>query len=94
MAALPSHAFLPTLAAYACICHTPYNYSVAEKGKKHSSAGEDLEAICQDQDSYKQFDCGSDVEMVEDSEESENDSDLDSQIVQIITNLELEDEEQ
>ena len=31
--------------------------------------------------------------MVEDSKESEYDSDLDSQIVQIITNLKLEDEE-
>ena len=29
------------------------------------------------------FDCGSDVEMVEDINECENDSDLDSQIVQI-----------
>ena len=32
--------------------------------------------------------------MVEDSKESENDNDLDSQIVQIICNLEQEDEEQ
>ena len=32
--------------------------------------------------------------MVEDSKESENDSDLDSQIVQVIANLELKDEEQ
>ena len=32
--------------------------------------------------------------MVEDSEVSEDDSDLDSKIVQIITNLELEDEKQ
>ena len=68
---------------------------MAEKGKKCFSAGEVLEAIFQDQDSHdEQFYCGSDIEMVEDSEESENDSDLDSQIVQIITNLQLEDEEQ
>ena len=32
--------------------------------------------------------------MVEDGKESENDSDLDSQIIQIITNLDVEDEEQ
>ena len=57
--------------------------------------GEVLEASFQDQDSHdEQFDCWSDIEMVEDSEESENDSDLDSQIVQIITNLEMEDEKQ
>ena len=55
----------------------PYSCSMAEKGKNHFSAGEVLEAIFQYQDSYdEQFDCGSDVEMVEDSEESENDSDL------------------
>ena len=54
-----------------------------------------MEAIFQDQDSHdEQFDCGSYVGMVEDSEESENDSDLDSQIVQILIHQELEDEEQ
>ena len=59
------------------------------------SAGEVLEAIFQHWDSHdEQFDCESDVEMVENSKESENDSDLDSQIVQILTNQELEDEEQ
>ena len=58
------------------------------KGRKHFSAEEVLEAIFQDQDSHnEQFDCGSDIE-------SENDSDLDSWIEQIVTNLELEDEEQ
>ena len=32
--------------------------------------------------------------MAEDSEETENDSDIDSHVVKIINNLELEDEEQ
>ena len=69
-----------------------YSCSTAEKGKKCFSAGEVLEALFEDQDSHdEQFDCGSDVEMVEDSKESENDSDLDSQTVQIVTNPELED---
>ena len=36
---------------------------------------------------------GSDVEIVPDRAESENDSDLDAQITQIISNLELQDQE-
>ena len=67
---------------------------MTEKGKNAFSAGEVLETIFQDQDSHdEQFDFRSDVEMVEDSEESEQDSYLDSHIVQMITNQKLEDEE-
>ena len=70
MAALPRHDFLSTLAAYyACTCHTPYRCNMAEKGKKHFSAGDVLEAIFQDQDSHdEKCECGPDVEIVEDSE--------------------------
>ena len=53
----------------------PYSCKMAENGKNFS-AGEVLEAIFQGQDSHgEQFDCGSDLEMFEDSEESEYDSD-------------------
>ena len=70
----------------------PYSFNMAERGKKKYSVGEALEAIFEDEDSNDdQFDCGSDAEIVPDSAESENDSDLDSQIVQIISNLDLED---
>ena len=61
---------------------------------KRYTAGEALEAIFNDEDSLdEQFDCGSDVEIVPDSAENENDSDLDAQITQIISNLELQDQE-
>ena len=67
---------------------------MADKYNKRYSAGEVLEAIFNDEDSLdEQFDCGSDVEMVPDSAESGNDSDLDAQISQIITNLDLQDQE-
>ena len=67
---------------------------MADKYKKRYTAGEALEAIFNDEDSLdEQFDCGSDVEIVPDSAESENDSDLDAQITQIISNLELQDQE-
>ena len=67
---------------------------MADKYKKRYTAGEALEAIFNDEDSLdEQFDCGSYVEIVPDSAESENDSDLDAQITQIISNLELEDQE-
>ena len=47
---------------------------MAGKGKKHFSARDILEAIFQGQDSHdEQFDCGTDVEMAEDIEESEKD---------------------
>ena len=53
---------------------------MADKYKKRYTAGEALEANFNDEDSLEQFDCGSDVEIVPDSAESENDSDLDAQI--------------
>ena len=40
-----------------------------------------------------QSDCGWDVEMVPDSEKSDKDGDLDTQILQIISNVELEDKD-
>ena len=47
----------------------PHSCSMAEKGKKHFSTGVVSEAIFQDQDRHdEQFDCGSDLEMVKDSE--------------------------
>ena len=65
---------------------------MAERGKKRYTAGEVSEAIFEDDDSNdEQFDCGSDIEAVPDSAESESDSDLDIQIIQIISNLEIED---
>ena len=65
---------------------------MAERGKKRYTAGEVLEAIFEDDDSNdEQFDCGSDIEAVPDSAESESDSDLDTQMIQIISNLEIED---
>ena len=67
---------------------------MADKYKKRYTAGEALEAIFNDEDSLEeQFDCGSDVEIVPDSAESENDSDLDAQTTQIISNLKLQDQE-
>ena len=67
---------------------------MADKYKKRYTAGEALEAIFNDDNSLdEQFDCGSDVEKVPDSAETENDSDLDAQITQIISNLELHDQE-
>ena len=67
---------------------------MADKYKKRYTAGEVLEAIFNDEDSLdEQFDYGSDVEIVPDSVESENGSDLDVQITQIISNLELQDQE-
>ena len=64
---------------------------MAERGKKRYTAGEVLEAIFEDEDSNdEQFDYGSDVEAVLDSAKSESDSDLDTQIIQIISNLEIE----
>ena len=61
---------------------------MAKRGKKRYTAGEVLEAIFEDDDSNdEQFDCGSDIEAVSDSAESESDSDLDTQIIQIISNL-------
>ena len=71
----------------------PYSINVAERGKKKYSVGKALEAIFENEDSNDdQFYCGSDAEIVPDSAESKNDSDLDSQIAQIISNLDLEDE--
>ena len=65
---------------------------MAERGKKRYTAGEVLDAIFVDDNSNdEQFDCGSDIEAVPDSTESESDSDLDTQIIQIISNLEIED---
>ena len=65
---------------------------MADKAKKRYSTAEVLEAIFDDQDSLDdQFDCGSDVEIMPDIVDSSNDSDLDLQISQIISNLELED---
>ena len=65
---------------------------MAERGKKRYTAGEVLETIFEDDDSNdEQFDCGSDIEAVPDTAESESDSDLDTQIIQIISNLEIED---
>ena len=65
---------------------------MADKAKKKYSTAEVLEAIFDDQDSLDdQFDCGSDVEIMPDTADSSNDSDLDLQISQIISNLELED---
>ena len=74
-----------------CIRDTPpYSSNMAERGKKRYTAGEVLEAIFDDEDSLdEQFDCGSDVEMVPDSAESDSGSDLDAQITQIISNLEI-----
>ena len=58
---------------------------MADKYKKRYTAGEASEAIFNDEDSLDgQFDCRSDVEIVLDSTESENDSDLNAQITQII----------
>ena len=44
---------------------------IAEGRKKRFSAGEVLEAIFADRDSNKDFDCGSDIEIVPDSENEE-----------------------
>ena len=53
----------------------PYSCSMAEKGKMFFCRG-NFRSNFQDQDGHdEQLDCGSDVEMVEDCEESENDSD-------------------
>ena len=55
---------------------------------KRYSAGEALEAFFAEEGSHdKQFTCGSVVEMVVDNEESDDDSKLDTQIVQIISNF-------
>ena len=67
---------------------------MADKYKKRYTAGEALEEIFNDEHSLdEQIDCGSDVEIVPDSKESENDNDLHAQITQIISNLELQDQE-
>ena len=64
---------------------------MADKAKKKYSAAEVLEAIFDDEDSLDdQFDCGSDVEVPDNAESSSNESDLDLQISQIISKLELE----
>ena len=51
---------------------------MADKSKKCFSASEVLEAIFEDEDSHDdQFDCGSDAEIMPDSDQDE-DSDLDT----------------
>ena len=64
---------------------------MADRSKKRFSGREVLEAIFNDEDSHdEQFDCGSDAEIIPDSE-NENDSDLNTQISQIIRPLDKED---
>ena len=91
MSALPRITVPQTYTAWVHKRDTPpYSSNMAERGKKRYTAGEVLEAIFDDEDSLdEQFDCGSDVEMVPDSAESDRGSDLDAQITQIISNLEI-----
>ena len=70
----------------------PYSSNMAKRGKKRYIAGEVLEAIFDDEDSLdEQFDqwirCR---KIIPDSAEGDSGSDLDAQITQIISNLEIE----
>ena len=67
---------------------------MAERAKKKYSTKEALEAIFDDEDNLDdQFDCGSNLDLITDTGESSNESDLDAQISQIISNLEFEEAE-
>ena len=61
----------------------PHSFSMADRGKKRYSVGEALEAVFADEDSGDEnFDCGSDAEVIPDSENDSccEDSDLDDSI--------------
>ena len=65
---------------------------MSDKDRKRFPAGEGLESIFEGEDSQvEQFDSGSDIEMVPDTRRNSNDSDEDTQIIQIISNLDLDD---